>query len=369
MNANPSIAVVGGSLTGPALTLMLAQVGIENVTLYEAMVTPTQRAGGIIGLMYDSLASLERLGISRDEFCPYPSDRTELIELNNRLLGERKIRLFPGHNAVWTLLNRALYARLGHKARAGKRVTGMRAGSTGAVLEFSDGDTAQHDLVAFADGRQSIGRKLLSDRKLNYAGYIAHRGQVAVDPDFVDFTWFQNNGHRKFGWTPAIMDDGSPGIDWELYTVASANQFREWFGAGPTKRTYVQRHQISDEAWALVDNEATRLLPDDMARLVHGTTQRAAVPVVDSEVPGTMCAAVGNARAILLGDAIAPVHPHTASGANNGLSHANAVASMMSQVCRGSNLDRGLEWLDTSFLPVIAGQVARGRERAKEIIL
>lgn len=369
MNVSPSIAIVGGSLTGPALALMLAQMGIEDVTLYEAMDSPAQRAGGVIGLQYDSLASLERLGIPRDEFCPYPSDRTELVDVVNKLLGDPRVRLFPGHNAVWTLLNRALYGRVGDKARAGKRVTGMTPGRTGAVLQFSDGDTAEHDLVVYADGRQSIGRKILSDRELKYAGYVAHRGQITVDPGFVDFTWFEDNGRRKFGWTPVTMADGAPGIDWELYTVVDADQFKSWFGASPTKRTYVLKHQISDEAWAVVDNEASRVLPDEMAELVHNTTQRAAVPIVDADVPDSMHAPVGDGRAILLGDAVAPVHPHTASGANNGLAHANAVASMMSQVCRGSDLDRGLEWLDTTFLPVLVHQIERGRVRAKELIL
>ena len=41
----PRIAVIGGSLTGPATALLLAQAGFADVTLYEAMPASTTLGG------------------------------------------------------------------------------------------------------------------------------------------------------------------------------------------------------------------------------------------------------------------------------------------------------------------------------------
>ena len=65
-----------------------------------------------------------------------------------------------------------------------------------AVLHFEGGDRATADLVAFADGRKSTGRKLLDpDRPLRYAGYVAHRGQLDdCPPELRDFWRYEPAG-------------------------------------------------------------------------------------------------------------------------------------------------------------------------------
>ena len=53
--AQPRIAVIGGSLTGPVTALLLHAAGFDHVTLYETTPAGTSLAGGLIGLEHPAL--------------------------------------------------------------------------------------------------------------------------------------------------------------------------------------------------------------------------------------------------------------------------------------------------------------------------
>ncbi len=98
------------------------------------------------------------------------------------------------------------------------------------MLRFADGQAEPVDLIAFADGRSSIGRRLLDpDRALHYAGYIAHRGDTPATPtDLCDF--------RRLEPCPGVRFNIAPiptGSDWTFYLNATADQYTAWFGAHP----------------------------------------------------------------------------------------------------------------------------------------
>jgi 2-polyprenyl-6-methoxyphenol hydroxylase-like FAD-dependent oxidoreductase len=58
---------------------------------------------------------------------------------------------------------------------------------------------------------------------------------------------------------------------------------------------------------------------------------RMAAPVMDIDPPTRMLWPVGTGHAVLLGDALAPVRPHTARGANNGIEQAAGLAAALTQ--------------------------------------
>ena len=67
--------------------------------------------------------------------------------------------------------------------------------------------------------------------------------------------------------------------------------------------------QVSADARAYVDAMAATLLTPNAADLVHRTTRRMAIPILDIAPPTRMVYPVGPSRAVLLGDALAPVRP------------------------------------------------------------
>src|SRR5947209_8285768 len=83
-------------------------------------------------------------------------------------------------------------------------------------------------------------------------------------------------------------------------------------GASPTTRTYVPAGLIGERPRAFVDLHAERMLPGEVADLVRTTSTRTAVPLVDIATPRRMVFAIGSVPAVLIGDALAVVHPNTA---------------------------------------------------------
>jgi len=371
LDRDSSIAVVGGSLTGPALSLLLQQAGFANVSVYEATPSTASQAGGVIGLDHVALGVLDSIGIDQNEVIPFPSERVVSVKIADRRETGRVHTLYPGRNTTWTLLHRSLTQRLPEGTfHTGKRLTGLGSDELDrAVLTFADGDRVDADLVAFADGRRSFGRTFLDpDRSLQYAGYVAHRGQLHDCPvDLRDFVRFEPLG-TQFNVFPIVLPEGRIGLDWTFYQDVSAATFREYFGGSPTTRTFVLPHQISDAARRAVDEAARRLLPEPAAELIHRTTMRTAAPIVDIAPPERMVSALGDSAAVMIGDALAPVRPHTARGANNGIDQAAGLAAVLAQHRKhGADLGTALAGWQARYLPQVADTLRLGTRLASTI--
>jgi 2,6-dihydroxypyridine 3-monooxygenase len=371
VNNDLSIAIVGGSITGPVLCLLLHQAGFTNVHIYEATPSAVPQAGGVIGLDHTSLGVLDTIGVPQEEIAPFPSQRVISVKMADRRELGRVQTLYPGRNTTWTLAHDALIQRLpADTLHTGARLVGLEPGGDGrAVLHLEGGDRAAADLVAFADGRKSTGRKLLDpDRPLRYAGYVAHRGQLDdCPPELRDFWRYEPDG-TQFTLFPIRQPDGGIGTDWTFYLNASAQQFRAHFGADPTTRTFVLPHQVSADARAYVDAMAATLLTPNAADLVHRTTRRMAVPILDIAPPTRMVYPVGSSRAVLLGDALAPVRPHTARGANNGIDQAARLVTALADHRRdGVALDLALNAWEARCLPMVTESIERGPELGRAL--
>jgi len=205
-------------------------------------------------------------------------------------------------------------------------------------------------------------------RRLRYAGYVAARGQLECDPLTVrDFTRYEP-GLGQFNLFPIALADGQIGLDWTLYLNAGPDRFREWFGAGPTTRTFVLPHQFSEQARHAIDRHAEQILTPAAAKLVHSTRTRMAAPVVDIAPPSRMVYAVAGSHAVLLGDALAPVRPHTAKGANLGIEQAIGLARVLGQHRKyRANLDAALGGWQERHLPQIEAALALGPHLAHRL--
>jgi 2-polyprenyl-6-methoxyphenol hydroxylase-like FAD-dependent oxidoreductase len=357
LDAQPSIAIVGASLTGPALALLLAQAGITNVTVHESSPAPDAQAGGVIGLDHASLATLDTIGVPQEQIAPFPSEQVVAVHLANRREVDRTQTLYPGRNTAWHLLNDQLLRRLAPgQLHLGQRVRAITAAADGrAQLSITDAAPVSADLVVWADGRRSTGRRLLDpDRQLSYGGYVAWRGQLpGHTPDLQDYIRLQPYGASLHTF-PILQRDGSAATDWTFYLNASQQEAGHLLGDDPTRRTFA--HQISPQARDHVLRQAGELLPDDAVDVLAATppARWSAAPIVDIPFPTRMVYRVGDAYAILLGDALAPVRPTTASGANGGLDQAAGLVVALSQhLHHGANLGAALGGWQQRHLPAV----------------
>lgn len=369
---SPRVAVVGGSLAGPAAALFLQRAGVE-VDLYESTPAGVSLAGGVIGIDHVTLDALERAGVSQDEIVALGSEQVVVARVLDRSVAGQVRTFYPGRTTTWTQLHSALRKHVdATRFHGGKRVVDVRASERGpATLLFADGTDASADLVVFADGRRSTGRKLLDpSRRLSFAGYVAHRGARPGYPaDFTEaYTRFDQLGASLHTF-PVIASDGELTTDWTFYLNSSASLFKSHFGAAPTVRTFVFPKDITPEAVTYVNQHARRQLPDFEAQIVETTTNRHAAPVVDIDPPTKMVFPLGrDARAVLLGDALAPPRPNTASGANTGIQQADGLTIALRQHNRwGANLDAALEALEERSLPTVARMLQLGRERGARL--
>jgi len=75
--------VVGGSLTGPVVALLLIQAGFDRVTVYEAASATASQGGGLISLEHAALDILDRLSIPQHEFVTYDSENIVQITVRD----------------------------------------------------------------------------------------------------------------------------------------------------------------------------------------------------------------------------------------------------------------------------------------------
>lgn len=359
------IAVVGGSVTGPITALLLARAGFRHIRLFEAAPATANRCGGLIGLEHAALDVLDRLGIDQPEVLAHLPET--ITHRRDRAGATTTVdRTYPGRNTTWQLLHAAVTARLPHGVlHTGHRVVDLDTHDGTPVLRFADGHTEPADLVVFADGRASTGRALLApDRRLTYAGYIAHRGNIGdatrcTAGDLAGLTHF----HRHEP-CPGVQFNAAPvpgGVDWTLYLNATAADYTALYGAEPTRRILAHPHHVTAAARAHVDTHAAVHLTARDAAIVHHTTTRMAVPILDIDPPTRMTWRLGDGHAVLIGDALAPVRPHTARGANNGIEQAAGLAAALTQHLKhGADLPAALRGWERRHLPAAIATIHLG---------
>lgn len=369
---SPRVAVIGGSLVGPATALFLQRAGLE-VDLYESTPEGVQLAGGVIGIDHLTLDALERAGVGQDEIVSLGSEQVVVARVLDRSVASQVRSFYPGRTTTWTQLHSALRRHVdATRFHGGKRVVDVKPSERGpATLIFADGTDASADLIIFADGRKSVGRKLLDpSRRLSFAGYVAHRGARPGYPaDFAEaYSRFDQPGASLHTF-PVITGEGELSTDWTFYLNSTTELFRQHFGAGPTTRTFVFPQHITPAAVTYVNQHAHSQLPELEARIVETTTARHAAPVVDIDPPTRMVFPLGgDARAVLIGDALAPPRPNTASGANTGVQQADGLTVALRQHSRwGANLDAALGALEERSLPNVTRLLALGRERGRAL--
>jgi 2,6-dihydroxypyridine 3-monooxygenase len=176
MTMSPKVAVIGGSLGGLMAAVALQGAGCE-VDVYERVPQRLEGLGAGLRIVPEMAALLQdRAGINlRDAstFTPY----FRQIGAGDRIVANLPI---PGQFTSWGALHRALSAAFdGARYHLGEACVALEQRHGGVAVRFASGRVEPVDLVVFADGILSTGRRLIApEARLIYAGYVTWRGYV-----------------------------------------------------------------------------------------------------------------------------------------------------------------------------------------------
>lgn len=302
------IAIIGGSIAGCALALLLKDK--YEVILFERSNDLKSRGAGLtfpVELLHvlktknliDHDMPLHSLS-ARSFYCQSPNE----LE-HGQFLWHQPISLVGLH---WDTLFTNLRKRISNSMyRQGCKVTEVHLKESTNQLVLESGETLSFDLIVFADGAQSLGRALISDPvQPKYSGYVGWRCTLDFDlinnkslfNDQVLYYCF-NKGHLL---TYPVYHHQTYKLNWVFYEKLTLECLE---ALGPTSLT-----DFSAKAKEHVHQLARSQLPKIAAQIILDTPSPFVQKIVDVCVNR-----LAKNRALLLGDASAILRPHVGNGA------------------------------------------------------
>lgn len=350
------IGIVGGSIASCSAAILLGRAG-HDVTVYErsrgAMVG---RGGGIATTSAVLNGLIERDFLDED----FPNWATTEMPFVIRTPAETRLGYSPWAmptdlrvfhwSVLWDNLRRRVPNDLYHE---GCRVVDARSVAASSVmLQLEDGSEKEFDLVLFADGYQSLGRRLLfPDVRLQYRGYMLWRG-LLPEGQLADsaplgrrlprLAYPNLPGHIVLYFIPndhGSTKEGERIANWAAYIPLSSDELPSFMidrygqlrtGTIPPGTMRPQEEQRLKQL--MVDN-----LPTYYGDLVAATEDTYVQLIYTVDLPG-----YHRERMCLIGDAGMVVQPFTGSGVFKGYQN---VTDLLEAIDRHGSLDDALqEW-------------------------
>ena len=331
------VGIVGGSIAGCFAALELIGAG-HRVTVFERSDSDLH---GLLGAGLGTPTPMFRTLVERDlvdSDLPH-LNLSEMAFVSPDRAGSRmgcaplrRPLIFAAFH--WGDLHRGLRARVPARSyQAGQSVESVTlAGDDGAVVRVADGNEHAFDLVIYADGYRSEGRRsLFPDTELDYSGYVCWRGvvderEVADGTDVgLTFARFGTTGLPGSFIYPIPGRDGSVAtgerlINWGCYLPMTEERSGE-FLVGRDGR----HHEGAIPPGEMRADEERRLkalarqsLPPFYGDIIEASPGTFAQAVYSVSVP-----AYRRGRICLTGDAAGVATPFTGSGifkaANNAI--------------------------------------------------
>ncbi len=193
VSSKPTIAIVGGGIGGLSAALGLSRAGFS-VDVYEAAPAWADIGAGVT-LAPNAMRGFDYLGVGEPvaKAGVEPKGQTIRHWQDNRVLFslERGNQMREQYGAPYVYIHRAdLHAILvkavadaGGRLHIGRAVESVASLEGRAQITFTDGTSADADLLIGADGVKSVVRKLFETTAPHFTGHIAFRGLIPVTPD------------------------------------------------------------------------------------------------------------------------------------------------------------------------------------------
>jgi 2-polyprenyl-6-methoxyphenol hydroxylase-like FAD-dependent oxidoreductase len=337
------IGIVGGAIAGCSAAIELTRAG-HDVTVFERTPGELKGRGAGIGTPVSMLKALIEHDLLDADF-PYFA-LADMPFIGRTSAGDRL-----GHTA-WVLPVSLALLNWGDLYRdLRKRVpdeiyhqgfyvvgAGMSDANT-AELRLQDGDVREFDLVIFADGYQSFGRRLLCpDTDIQYRGYVLWRGildekelddTAPLETNIPRLTYKGLSGHLVLYFVPGHDGSVAKGerlVNWAAYIPVTAEELPDFL----IDRDGRQRPgSIPPGGMRLEEeNRLKKLMGDhlptyyaDIINASQGTFAQAIYTInPPAYYKGRMC---------LMGDAGALAPPFTGSGVFKGVHNALDLAAAL----------------------------------------
>lgn len=316
------VAVVGGSIGGLTTALVLRDLGCE-VNVFERTPAVLEGRGAGIVLQPDTIRWFEAKSHVSVEQVSTSAARLRYLGPGNTIVHEQ-----PGSYRFtsWNTIYRPLLEDLGLASyHLGEHFVGLEQDEHGVDLRFVSGRRERAELVVFADGISSTGRRrLLPEVEPSYSGYVGWRGTVPesqVSPETLDLLLdclcyaVTPDSHVNLYPIPGPGSELAAGerrINYVWYrNVPAGAELDELLTdrRGFAASVSVQPGQVQDHYVTELRRAADEQLPPAVAELVTKTTEPFIQTVMDIVVPR-----MAFGRVCLLGDAAFAARPHAAAG-------------------------------------------------------
>ena len=327
--------------------------------VFERSKKPLVGRGGGIGTIPSLMYEIHNAGMTGDDFSSFRIKKLPFIgkhpaaEPYGKRAGaiDMNFDVFQW-NELWNHLRKRVPDQNYQK---GIKVTGAKITDKGLVeISFDQIPSRSFDLVIFADGYNSLGRRLMfPDKKLKYRGYVLWRGllpeseMTGVSPlgnEILRLSYSSQPGHNVVYFIPGpdgSTREGNRVFNWAAYITVEAKDLdnlmeddagRQWTGTLPPGKL---KKQNEEKLKAFISKNT----PDYYAEIVNRTTDSYIQVIytldLDSYYKDKMC---------LIGDAGMVVQPFTGSGVFKGY---NNVKDLISSIHANNTLEEALsQWSD-----------------------
>jgi 2,6-dihydroxypyridine 3-monooxygenase len=349
-HAEKRAAVVGGSIGGLTAALLLRDSGWDVDVFERSAVVLVGRGGGIVLHPATIRYLVERAGVTPAETGVSVTWLRYLDRAGRVAHQERCHYRFTSYDFLYRRLLESYGRERYHLA---EECIGLDDPSGSPRLEFASGRLVPADLVIFADGINSIGRRLFApEAEPQYAGYVAWRGTVdenqfeaAAFEVLADAITYHVLPAGHFITYPIPGTENSAGSSrlrnwlWYVNVRPGAELEDLLIGADDMRfTTSVPRGLVLRDRLSELARRARASLPPALAEILLGTPEPFIQVIFDLAVERTT-----SGRACLIGDAAFTARPHIAAGTAKASEDAWTLALALDSV-RGDVAQALLPW-------------------------
>jgi 2-polyprenyl-6-methoxyphenol hydroxylase-like FAD-dependent oxidoreductase len=356
--------VVGGSMSGLLAALLLRRAGWD-VEVYERVESELAGRGAGIVAQPDLIATLRGLGIDSTDLGVEITTR-KILDASGRLAGECACpQVLTAWERVYRALRDAFPAQHYHRGRG---VRDFEQSERAVAARFSDGNTAEGELLVGADGlRSTIRQQCLPKLLPLYVGYVAWRALIpetkfppAIHRELFNFMTFCLPPGEQFLGYPVAGPDNDLRPGHRRYNVVwyrPADEHGELQRlltdeSGTTHAISIPPPLIARDAIAQMRAAAERLLAPQFRAVVRMIDEPILQPIYDLETPR-----MAFGRVAIIGDAAFVARPHVAAGVAKAADDAAALAAALAD----SEVEPALRQFEALRVPVGRRIIERAR--------
>lgn len=347
-----NIGIVGGSIAGCTAAYLLSKEG-HDVTILERSSQKLVGRGGGIGTTQGLLEQIRADGLIDDNFASFDINKMPLVGKDPASEPYGRVAWSIPMSFVvfrWSELWRYLRKRIpDSQYRYGTEVSNVIPNADGVTMILDNGERMKFDLILFADGYNSMGRRLMfPNRELKYRGYVLWRGllpefalerQSRLKDEIQRLSYKDQPGHTVMYFIPGqngSMTEGQRAFNWAAYIAVDRDDLDHLMkdNRGVTNYGTLPPGRMSDKNERKLKKRLSAQIPSHFAQIIDRSmhTYIQVIYTIDLEE-------YAKDRMCLIGDAGIVAQPFTGSGVFKGYRN---IKQLIQSLKENESLDEAL---------------------------